>query len=197
MKSYSKSFLMVILITVQITLQNTLAQDKEFAKKGITEISGSVYYSSYTTVSNGQTGDAISIFGLAPQIGYFVTDGFELGLGTGISLLPGVSIVSPENGNSTTYTQLFLSPSYNIILESKRVYPFFEAQLGYTSVSSGDNSISGFSYGGRAGIKIIAIEHFLISFSSQYLAITLNNDAATERNGFNYFTIGFGISGYF
>ena len=38
---------------------------------------------------------------------------------------------------------------------------------------------------------------FIISFSAQYLLITLNPSGATERNGFNYLNVGAGIVGYF
>ncbi|HSR18866.1 MAG TPA: hypothetical protein VLM39_12310 [Ignavibacteriaceae bacterium] len=65
------------------------AQDRKFALKGTTELAGSISYSSFTSVSNGTTGDALSIFTFAPQVGYFVVDGLELGLSTGVSLLPG------------------------------------------------------------------------------------------------------------
>jgi len=174
-----------------------IAQDRQFAAKGVTEISGTVSYSSFTSVSRGETGDAISIFTLAPQIGYFITDGFELSLGTGVSLIPGFSVISPEDGESTSLLQLFLAPSYNIKTNDAKLYPFLEAQLGYTSLSSGDDTNSGFSYGGRAGLKIAVVEHFLVNLSVQYLLITLNESGATERNGFNYLTVGVGISGYF
>ncbi len=173
------------------------AQDSQFAKKGIVELAGNLSFSSYTTVSNGKAGDAISIFVFAPQVGYFVVDGFELGLTTGISLLPGFSVISPEDGESTNILQLFFSPSYNLETANKNIYPFLEAQLGYTSLSSGNNTSSGFSYGGRVGVKVVAVEHMLLTFAAQYIAITLNEKGETERDGFNYLMFGVGISGYF
>ncbi len=178
-------------------ISNGNAQEKQFATKGVTELSGTVSYSNFTSVTNGETGDAISIFTLAPQIGYFITDGFELGLGTGISLLPGFSVLSPEDGESTNILQFFISPSYNLVTDNKNLYPFIEAQLGYTSISSGDQTDSGFSYGGRAGLKIVAVEHLLVSASVQYLLITLNESGETERDGINYLMVGIGIAGYF
>jgi hypothetical protein len=187
---------LVVLLLITIVSSGN-AQDRQFATKGITEISGTVSYSSLTSVFNGETGDAISIFTLAPQVGYFVTDGFELGLGTGVSLLPGFSVISPEDGESTNLLQLFMAPSYNIKTNDAKLYPFIEAQLGYTSISSGDQTDSGFSYGGRAGLKIVAVEHFLVNLSVQYLLITLNESGETERDGFNYLTFGIGVSGYF
>ena len=197
----TQNFSLAILTFAALSLftisSSGIAQDRQFAAKGVTEISGTVSYSSFTSVSRGETGDAISIFTLAPQIGYFITDGFELSLGTGVSLIPGFSVISPEDGESTSLLQLFLAPSYNIKTNDAKLYPFLEAQLGYTSLSSGDDTNSGFSYGGRAGLKIVVVEHFLVNLSVQYLLITLNESGATERNGFNYLTVGIGISGYF
>lgn len=176
----------------------TIAQEKQFATKGTTELAGTVSYSNFTMVSNGETSDNdLSIFTLAPQIGYFIADGFELGLGTGISLLPGYSSISPSQGESTNILQLFLAPSYNLRIENKSLFPFLEGQLGYTSMSSGNTTESGFSYGGRIGMKVVAANNFLITFSAQYLLITLNRDGAEKRNGINYLNIGVGVSGFF
>jgi hypothetical protein len=127
------------------------AQDSSFATKGIWEVAGTVALSSYTSVSNGETGDAITIFTFAPQVGYFVGNGFELALGTGIALLPGVSIISPEEGESITLTQLFFAPSYNFRTSGGTTFPFIEGMIGYTSMSSGSDDVSGVSYGARGG----------------------------------------------
>jgi hypothetical protein len=196
-QNFSLTILTLVALSLITISSSGNAQDRQFATKGVTEITGTLSYSSFTTVSHGETGDAISLFTIAPQIGYFVTDGFELGLGTGVALIPGFSIISPEDGESTNLLQLFLAPSYNIKTNDAKLYPFVEAQLGYTSLSSGDETDSGFSYGGRAGLKIVAVEHFLISLSAQYLLITLNASGDTERNGFNYLMVGVGVSGYF
>lgn len=196
-KNFLRTILILIVLPAMMIISNGNAQEKQFATKGVTELSGTVSYSNFTSVTNGETGDAISIFTLAPQIGYFITDGFELGLGTGISLLPGFSVLSPEDGESTNILQFFISPSYNLVTDNKNLYPFIEAQLGYTSISSGDQTDSGFSYGGRAGLKIVAVEHLLVSASVQYLLITLNESGETERDGINYLMVGIGIAGYF
>ena len=196
-QNFSSAILILIAFSVLAIISSANAQNRQFATKGVAELSGAVSYSNFTIVSHGETGDAISIFTIAPQVGYFVIDGLELGLGTGVSLLPGFSIISPENGESTSLLQIFFAPSYNIQTESKNLYPFVEGQLGFTSMSSGDQTDSGFSYGGRAGIKVLAAEHFIISFSAQYLLITLNESGTAERNGFNYLNVGVGIAGYF
>lgn len=197
-QSLYKNFIILFSLFLLVFLSNGIAQDKQFATKGVLELAGTISYSNFTMVSNGETSDDdLSIFTLAPQIGYFITDGFELGIGTGIALLPGYSVLSPSEGESTNFFQLFLAPSYNLRTENKSIYPFLEAQIGYTSVSSGDNSESGLSYGGRVGIKLVAANNFLITFSGQYLLITLNEEGEDERDGINYLTIGVGVSGFF
>ena len=103
------------------------SQDDKFATKGITEIGGSVSFSSYTPVFNGESSeDGISILTFAPQIGYFLGDGFELGFATGISLLPGISSISPDEGDGITLLQLFAAPSYNFTTGSETTFPFIE-----------------------------------------------------------------------
>lgn len=184
-------------LVVLLCAASTSAQQRRFAEKGVTELSGSVAFSSLTPVSNGKTGDATTLLSLGPQIGYFPDDGLELGISTGITLLPGISLISPPEGDATTVVQLFFSPAYNFLLKDNNATPFIEADLGYTSVSSGNESQSGFSYGARAGFKFAVVDHFLISLSGQYLAITLNPNNATERTGFNYLTFGVGVGGYF
>lgn len=164
-QNYEKTFYALLGLFLVAYLSSSNAQNKQFAVKGVTEISGAVSYSNFTSVSNGETGNAFSIFTFAPQIGYFVTDGFELSLGTGISFIPGFSVISPEDEESTNLLQFFFSPGYNIHTNNSTLFPFVETQLGYTSSSSGNNTQSGFSYGGRIGLKIIPVEHFLISFS--------------------------------
>jgi len=189
--------MLVLTIMLTFAYATGVAQTKPFATAGTVELSGTVAFSSIAEVSNGRAGDATSLLSLAPQIGYFVSDGFEIGVGTGVALLPGISVISPPRGNGTTITQLFVTPSYNFRTEGNSVVPFIEGQLGYTSASSGSLTESGFSYGGRGGIKFIPVEHFLLTFSAQYLAITLNPERATERYGFNYLNVGVGVGGYF
>ena len=168
-----------ILVCVFLTIETSAnAQTKEFARQGIAEIAGNLSFNSLTPVDNGESGSATTLFSLAPQVGYFVSDGFELGLQTGISLLPGITAVSPPEGDGMTLVQFFFAPSYNVILPDAKLYPFIEADLGYTSISSGGNSSTGFSYGARGGLKIPVVDHLLVSTSFQYLAVTLNPENA-------------------
>ena len=191
----------LILCLPILMLTPSYAQDHSFGKMGTTELAGSISFESVTLVSNGNTGDATTILSFAPEIGYFVADGFELALSAGITdgmvFPPGLTSEGPSGGSSTTLVQFFISPSYNFVLPESKVYPFLEAKLGFTDVDVSGGSASGFSWGARGGIKIPVVEHFLITSSVQYLLITLNPDHANNRYGFNYFSFGFGVSGYF
>jgi hypothetical protein len=195
-KMFSNRIVTIIVLTTILYCNQIIAQERTFAAKGTLEISGSIAYSSLTPVANGTSGDAISIFALTPQISYFIQDGLALGLSTGISFLPGVTVVSPSSGDNVTMLGLFFTPSYNFQIESKSIYPFIEGQFGYTSLSSGSTTLSGFSYGGKGGMKMILVDHILLNISAQYTAITFNPEGATKRTGFNYLTFGIGIGAY-
>jgi hypothetical protein len=181
----------------------SIAQETGFAMKGVTELGGTISYASYMPVSNSHTGDATSIFSLAPQIGYFVVDGFEIGFSPGVSFLlfpPGVTSLSGSGSSASTAVQLWLTAGYNFQTGGKTVFPFLELQGGYTSSDDwlfGSNKASGFSYGFKGGIKVVAVEHLLINIAAQYNLITLDPSGATERTGFNYLTIGVGVGGFF
>ena len=173
------------------------AQDKYFGKQGTTEIAGGISFASFTPVDNGKTGEATTLFSLGPEIGYFVVDGLEIGFNPGVSLLPGLSVVTPSTGDATTVLQLFAYPAYNFHLEGSQVNPFLEVPFGYTSMSSGNNSQSGFSWGVKGGFKVVATGHLLITFYGQYLSLSFTPKNATERSGFNFLSFGVGVGGFF
>jgi hypothetical protein len=188
----------VIVIAALLAASTTSSsQEKAFATRGVVEAAGTVSFSSYTPVFNGETDDAISVFTFAPQVGYFFADGFEVSLGTGISLFPGITSISPSEGDGLTVMQLFAAPSYNFTTSGGTAFPFVEAHIGYTSASIADEDVSGFSYGGRGGVKIVIADHLLLNLSGEYLLLTFNPEGADERNGFNYLSFRVGISGYF
>jgi hypothetical protein len=148
-------------------------------------------------VANGETGDASSILTLGPQIGYFVTDGLEIGFNPGVSILPGMTVLTPSEGDAITVLQLFATLGYNLHSSGSPVYPFVEVPLGYTSASSGDETDSGFSWGVRAGIKVVAISNFLVTVSGQYYMLSFTPENADERIGLNIFSFGVGVGGFF
>ncbi len=197
--------IVLVVAGILVLALSASAQPKGFATSGCAEISGSISFSSYTAVVNGVSSDnSISAFNFSPQLGYFVTDGFELGLSPGISSVffpPGITSLS-GGGESQTYFQYFITGGYNFTLRSADgtpgiAFPFLELQLGHTSVSSGGDDHSGFSWGLRGGVKIVPTDHLLVNIGAAYHAITLDPPGATSRYGFNYFDIGVGIGGYF
>jgi hypothetical protein len=173
------------------------SQERYFGKAGTTEIAGSISFSSLTPVSNGRTGDATTFLSLGPEIGYFVADGFEIGINPGVSLLPGLSVVTPSEGDGTTILQLFAYPAYNLHIEGSPVTPFLQVPVGYTSMSSGSETQSGFSWGVKGGMKVVAASHLLVTIYGQYLSLTFDPEQATERFGFNVFSFGVGVGGFF
>ena len=177
----------------------SIGQEKNFPQSGLIELSGSIAYANYSLTFQGQKEETTSIISFSPQVGYFLTKNFEIGLSTGVVLLPGLSFQS-QGGNNISALQLFATPSYYFLLDESNLTPFVEAQLGYTSLAaSGENSVSrsGFSYGGRAGIKFVPVEHIIFTLAGQYLSINLKPAGETERTGYNYFTIGVGVGVYF
>ncbi|MCC7436859.1 MAG: outer membrane beta-barrel protein [Armatimonadetes bacterium] len=169
-----------------------------FAKKGSVELGGSVGYSSSSQVENGSTDDAISTFLIAPHVGYFISDGVEIGLNP-----LSISVISTESVSLTTVHSL-MSFSYNGTT-ANGVHPFIEGLFGfaiqqasYQSSFGGSSSDSrnGLSFGGRGGVKYEIASGALLNASLQYLQVTLNGDNDRERNGYNTlaFELGFSVN---
>jgi len=182
---------------VAILAAPATGQEKYYGKMGTVEIAGGISFSSITPVSNGHRGDATTLFSLGPEIGYFVVDGFEIGFNPGISLLPGVSVITPSEGDGTTVLQLFAYPAYNLHIEGSQVTPFLQVPFGYTSMSSGSITQSGFSWGIKGGIKLVAASHLLLTFYGQYYSLAFTPEQANERSGFNFLSFGIGVGGFF
>ena len=155
------------------------AQDTgRFPAKGITEISGSVSYLSETPVVNGTTRDAVSTFVVAPSVGYFISDAFELGVDP-------FEIIS-QSGGGPTEVLFLVSPAYNFRTQSI-VTPYVEGQLGYSSISGGGASATGVSWGLQGGMKLAITGNALLTTSVQYLQITEDPSGAANRFGRNDF----------
>lgn len=158
---------------------------KNFALKGETEAGGSVSFLSYAPVSNGHVRDASLLFSLAPYIGYFVMDGFEVGLNP----------LGFTGNESYGQLMVLVAPAYNFRTDGV-TYPFIEALAGYTVQTNG-SSRDGFSWGGRGGLKIAVTDKGLLNLSVQYVQITLNLANASERSGSNQLTISAGFTVWF
>lgn len=181
----SRSTVLTLAIIASLASVSFAQEARKFAAKGCTELGGSVSFQSLTPVTNGNTGDAVTIFSFAPFIGYFVADGFEIGVNP-----LGITSVS-----STTQIMILAAPSYNFTTEGI-AYPFIEALLGYTSQSNG-SSRSGFTWGGRGGVKLAVTDKGLLNLGIQYLQITLNPSGATNRYGSNQLAVSAGFTIWF
>lgn len=193
----NRLIVVVLLAAGVLGLPASVPAQTRFGKAGTTELSGGISFSSYTPVSNGKTSDATTLLSFGPEIGYFVADGFEIGFDPGMSLLPGISVATPSKGDGTTILQLFVYPAYNILVEGSRMTPFIQVPVGYTSMSSGSMTNSGFSWGVKGGVKVSGAENFLVTVYGEYLQIAFTPEKATERSGFNFLSFGVAFGGFF
>jgi len=162
----------------------------QFAKQGDVELGGSVAYSSTTVVSDGTAASqSTSLFNFMPYVNYFISNGFS------VALSPTVNVLKVAGASdSMTNLDLFVIPGYTFTTQSI-VYPYIEAMLGYTSLESGSNPInSGFSYGGKAGIKLLVGKSGLFSIGVTYAVLDISPKGATKRDGFNELALSMGFS---
>jgi hypothetical protein len=163
---------------------------ERFAMQGVLEIGGTLSFQQITPVNNGKTGGSWSYLNLAPSFGVFVIDGLEVGINP-----IGVSTMS---GAGSTVTQLTFMGfiSYNQMTPPGVIFPFIEGQAGYTAQTSG-STISGFSWAGRAGVKVAAVKGGLLTFGVMYSQISLSPEGATERYGEDVLSVATGITVWF
>jgi len=185
-----KNFLITSLLMVASPVS---AQEAKLTDAGTIELAGTVSFSNYRAPA---ADFSYSVFTFAPQVSYFFLDNLSLGISTGLGYLPGFSVVSPSDGAGSTVVQLFLSPAYHFALDSKQLFPFVEGQVGYGLVTSGSSS-SGLSYGGRAGVKLVPAGHFVLTFAGQFVSLRLHRAGIDQRIGWDYWTFGVGVGGYF
>ena len=167
---------------------------RHFATKGVVELGGSIAFQASRPVVNGTTGDPVFLLSAAPYAGYFVLDEFELGVNpVGVAW-------SKDGDNTVTDIRVFAAPSYNIRTGSV-VYPFVEGLAGLTVRISGtegsSTTTSGFSWGGRGGIKIGLPGRSLVVIGAQYLVITLNPSGAANRFGTDELSVLAGLTVWF
>ena len=184
--------LLVVALMLMI-VASLFAQEAKLTDAGTIELAGTISFSNYKAPA---ADFSYSVFTFAPQVSYFFLDYFSVGMSTGLGYLPGLTVVSPSTGEGSTVVQFFLSPAYHFSLDSKQLFPFVEGQVGYGVVTSGSSS-SGLSYGGRAGVKFIPAGHFFLTFAGQFVSLRLKRSGETQRLGWDYWTIGVGVGGFF
>jgi hypothetical protein len=164
-------------------------QRKHFGSPGTIELGGSVTFTASQTVLAGATGSWMYDFSMLPYAGFFVIEGLEVGVNPA-----GVNV---RSSGDTTAVQLriLFAPAYNF-QTGTMVTPFVEGLAGITSASlirpGSTTSVSGFTFGGRAGIKAALVERGMLNIGIQFLRITLNPSGAGSRNGSNELSVSAG-----
>ncbi|TLY31474.1 MAG: hypothetical protein E6K56_04840 [Ignavibacteria bacterium] len=159
---------------------------QRFGMKGTREIGGSIAFQSWTPVYNGQTGTGFSTLNVAPFIGWFLSDGFELGFN------PLGFTANWSGGSSAAAASITAAPSYNFVSDAKST-PFIEGLLGVVLPTSGG---SGYSYGGRVGTKTEIAGNTLLNIAAEYL-ITGSSSNGSGRYGSNIFMVSASLTAWF
>ena len=164
---------------------------RHFGAYGTVELGGSGTFTAVQPVVAGNTGTWVYDLSFMPYAGYFLAEGFELGINPA-----GVSVTTIGD-TSTVRLRILLAPSYNFHTPTM-ITPFVEGLAGFTSSSlirgGSTTSVSGFTFGGRLGIKTAVTARGLLTIGVQYLRITLNASGAPSRSGSNELAIAAGYS---
>jgi hypothetical protein len=179
-------------VRVDAQVRSSPKPKKVFSSPGVWELGGSAAFSRNTPVAGGSSGEAVYKLSAVPFVGYFLLDGVELGVNP-----LGVALTS-EGDTTTTELRFLFAPSYNYSLGG-RAYPFIEGLAGYTAVivdypGGGRSTRSGFSWGGRLGVKFPVTAQGLLNVGVQYLLVTLDPDGASSRNGTDELSVSIGFS---
>jgi hypothetical protein len=179
----------MILIALAFIVVPARAQEqrRHFTSRGTIELGGSISFMATQPVVNDRRGETIYTLSVFPYVGYFIIDGLELGLNPA-----GLDMTS---SGSTTLTSLriLFAPSYNFRTPTIAT-PFVEGLAGLTSFTTsttniGTSTASGFTWGGRVGVKVAIVEKGLLNLAIQYLQVTANPSGVTVRNGSNQFSV--------
>jgi hypothetical protein len=165
-----------------------------FAYRGTWELGGSLGFLASTPVVDGSTGETGYTLMATPYVGYFPIHGLEVGAN------PLAITWSKQGGTTTTELRMLGSVGYNFFAGSS-LFPFAEGLAGYTrqETSSGGSttSLSGFTWGLRAGLKVALLEQSVLVLGGQYLRVTLSPAGADARSGSNQISAFAGWSVWF
>jgi len=182
-----------LFVAVTLLAPRSEAQDakRTFASPGVFELGGSASYSYNQPVVNGKTSDGTHAIAVTPFIGYFVADGLEV-------VANPLGFSYSKTGSQTQMDLRLLGGlAYNLKVQPG-IYPFIEGLAGFTSRTSdsggGETTVSGFSWGGRGGVKFAVTSHGMVNVGVQYLQVTLSPSGANERNGTNELSVSAGFT---
>jgi hypothetical protein len=170
-------------------------QRRHFGSRGTIEVGGSITFLASQPVVNEKRGVATSTLSVLPYVGYFVIESFEVGINPA-----GLVLTSVDSG-TTTQLRILVAPSYNF-RTGTMITPFVEGLAGLTSETvsisgAGTSTSAGFTWGGRAGVKVALLERGLLIIGLQYLNVTVNPPGTTTRNGSNEFSVAAGWTVWF
>jgi opacity protein-like surface antigen len=196
------SFAVIIFILTSLTLDaQTIKPKRIYAKQKTFEIGGDIFLTStqYTREERGMTtsdDNSTLAFVINASAGLFVIDGLKL------AVEPAIGIISYNNSTSTNL-KLYFTPEYVFDMKNE-VYPYIGGSIGYTSSSYSNSSSSsptqsGFSWGGKGGIKINAFGNALINVGISYYRETYNYTASfgDVKQHYNILGVKAGLSVFF
>jgi hypothetical protein len=196
-QNHCATILKMVIIYLLCVAPKYYFQDlKEYASKGILEIGGNISYQYNNYIVEGSDAYSENVFTFFPYVGYFITNNFELGVN------PFGLRTSWNSADKTTSISIFLCPSYNF-KATDAIFPFIEAQFGFTgqytkySFSELSTWKSGFSWGGRTGVKIILAEKCLLNAGWQYQQISMSPGSSPNRSGINSLMFFAGLTFWF
>ncbi len=155
------------------------------------ELGGSASYSYSQPVSNGTTSDGAHSVAVMPYVGYFVAEGIEI-----VANPLGFSL---WKGGSTTVIDVRIlgGVAYNAKVQPG-IYPFLEGLAGLAlrsyDADGAKTTASGFSWGGRGGVKFSVTSHGMLNVGIQYVQIALNPSGAEKRYGTNELSVAAGFT---
>jgi hypothetical protein len=193
-----KKALAVFTIIILLFSASACSVHAQYATRGVAEFGGSIAYSSSKLVSDGDVQDnSLAILNFMPYVNYFIIDGFSIGLS------PGVNMFKYTGYSAITNYNLFVVPGFTFST-GKSIFPYVEAMLGYTGLSSDNITAesytekldnSGFSWGGKAGVKLLVGHNGLVSIGVSYEQLNFSAKGADKRTGVNNlaFSLGFSV----
>jgi len=190
MRKVNVFLVLLLFLLISINVYSQAAHN--FAKQNTWEIGGSVSFSYSENVSNGKSNDnGLNVFKLYPYVGYFVTDGFEIGI------MPAIELRNYSGGTTSNSFAIYAAPSYNFYTKSL-AYPYIQGAFGYNRISYGGNSstYSGIAWTLEGGMKINIAGNSLLKIGLDYGQKTLNgNNSSGDRDGVNTlsFVAGFNV----
>ena len=184
-----KNFFALLTILLLLSFVSASNVHAQYATKGVIELGGAVSFSSTTAVSNGNTASQSStLFQFTPYGNYYITDGFSIGLSPGIDIVKFAGVSESMKGYA-----IFLVPGYTFTTKSN-LFPFIEGMVGYTALSSGSTDLSGISFGGKGGVKMVVGNNGIITVGLNYILFNLSPSGADKRSGYNNIAFSFGYS---